>query len=96
MLRRLLRKYRESGKITNHLYHSLYASSKGNAFKHKRALIEHIHKAKSEESRTKHIQDSQEARRTRAKAARERRQQRIAEKRQVLEEEPAAEPKTDA
>lgn len=77
VLRRLLRKYRDSGKITNHLYHSLYASAKGNAFKHKRALIEHIHQAKSEESRAKHIADTQEARRTRAKAARERRAARI-------------------
>lgn len=77
ILRRLLRKYRDSGKITNHLYHSLYASAKGNAFKHKRALIEHIHQAKSEETRAKHIADTQEARRTRAKAARERRQARI-------------------
>lgn len=77
VLRRLLRKYRDSGKITNHLYHSLYASAKGNAFKHKRALIEHIHQAKSEESRAKHIADTQEARRSRAKAARERRVARI-------------------
>jgi large subunit ribosomal protein L19e len=77
VLRRLLRKYRDAGKITNHLYHSLYASAKGNTFKHKRALIEHIHQAKSEETRAKHIAETQEARRARAKAARERRQQRL-------------------
>lgn len=77
ILRRLLRKYRDSGKITRHLYHTLYASAKGNAFKHKRALIEHIHQAKSEESRAKHIADTQEARRVRTKAARERRTARI-------------------
>ena len=42
VLRRLLVKYRASGKIDKHLYHELYHSSKGNAFKHKRALVEHV------------------------------------------------------
>lgn len=42
VLRRLLVKYRNNGKIDKHLYHELYHSSKGNAFKHKRALVEHV------------------------------------------------------
>jgi ribosomal protein L19E len=42
VLRRLLVKYRASGKIDKHLYHELYHLSKGNTFKHKRALIEHV------------------------------------------------------
>lgn len=42
VLRRLLVKYRASGKIDKHLYHELYHSAKGNAFKHKRALVEHV------------------------------------------------------
>ena len=42
VLRRLLVKYRAAGKIDKHLYHELYHSSKGNAFKHKRALVEHV------------------------------------------------------
>lgn len=42
VLRRLLVKYRNSGKIDKHLYHELYHLSKGNTFKHKRALVEHV------------------------------------------------------
>jgi ribosomal protein L19E len=42
VLRRLLVKYRASGKIDKHLYHELYHLSKGNTFKHKRALVEHV------------------------------------------------------
>ena len=42
VLRRLLVKYRASGKIDKHLYHNLYHLSKGNTFKHKRALVEHV------------------------------------------------------
>lgn len=42
VLRRLLVKYRAAGKIDKHLYHELYLLSKGNTFKHKRALVEHV------------------------------------------------------
>jgi len=45
VLRRLLVKYRASGKIDKHLYHELYHLSKGNTFKHKRALVEHVRSA---------------------------------------------------
>lgn len=81
VLRRLLRKYRASGKIDKHLYHELYLLSKGNTFKHKRALIEHIHRAKAEKLREKQIKDAMDAKRARGKAARERKLERAAAKR---------------
>ncbi|KAL8938002.1 MAG: hypothetical protein Q9216_004130 [Gyalolechia sp. 2 TL-2023] len=84
VLRRLLVKYRASGKIDKHLYHELYHLSKGNTFKHKRALVEHIHKAKAEKQRERILKEERQVKRDKTKAARERRQERITAKRQAL------------
>ncbi|KAK3942925.1 putative cytosolic 60S ribosomal protein Rpl19 [Diplogelasinospora grovesii] len=84
VLRRLLVKYRASGKIDKHLYHELYHLAKGNTFKHKRALVEHIHRAKAEKARERQIKEEMDAKRSRTKAARERKLERQAAKRNAL------------
>merc|ERR1719174_318847 len=69
VLRRLLRKYRETKKIDNHIF---YVRSKGNQFKNKRVLVESIHKAKLEKAKAKALEEQSAAKKEKARLLKER------------------------
>merc|ERR1712063_46983 len=48
--------------------HRGFGKRKGNTFKHKRALVEHIHKAKAEAARESKLKEEMDAKRAKTKA----------------------------
>ena len=68
VLRRMLARYREAGKVDKHQYHSLYMQVKGARYKTKRALMETIHRMKEEAGRTKALADQATAAKAKAES----------------------------
>jgi large subunit ribosomal protein L19e len=70
-IRKTLREFRKKSEIDSHLYRKLYLKAKGNEFRNKRVLIEHIRTLKAEQEREKTLQEQVEARRARSRRMRE-------------------------
>ncbi|KAB8279850.1 hypothetical protein B0I73DRAFT_126445 [Yarrowia lipolytica] len=60
VIRRLLAKYRDQGKIDEHLHHELYRVTMGNAYKDKREIIKEITRVKADWDRRKTLDSTSE------------------------------------
>jgi len=94
VLRRLLKRYRDTKKINKNIYHKLYLAAKGNQFKNKNVLVEAIHKLKAEKLRDAELEAQREARRAKNAIRKDKRVNRkAAQMGEVIPEAPkAAEP----
>jgi len=77
VLRRMLRKYREQGKIDKSLYHELYVQVKGAKYKTKRQLMEVIHHLKAEKIRTDALEEQAKLAKEKAETRRKKRSDRL-------------------
>ena len=84
VLRRLLKKYRDNGKIDKHLYHSLYLQAKGNKFKTKRVLMETVFKMKADRAKEIELEEQAAARKARAKLLKEKKEKKLEEDAKAL------------
>ena len=71
VLRRTLVDFRAKNEIDCHLYRKLYLKAKGNEFRNKRVLVEHVHTLKVEAERERNLQAQIESRRARSRKIRE-------------------------
>jgi large subunit ribosomal protein L19e len=71
VLRRMLKKYRAEKKIDRHQYRQLYVKAKGNVFRNKRNLMEHIHKMKDDKKKERQLAEQLKTKRAKEQAQRE-------------------------
>lgn len=89
-MRRLLLRYKLAGKIDRRMYHRYYLKAKGNSFKNKANLIEHIEHELEEKKRNQRLLEQYKIRREEAlarKLEKERKKQKLLDEQLKLAEE---------